>query len=169
MSEKMKNKKVLVTGSGTGLGREIALEFARQGAVVVLHYSQSIDGANSAVKEIQQAGGKATAFKADLRDVEQAIQLAKDAIHFMDGLDVLVNNAGITMTLEFDKVTPEQFDTLFNVNVRGHYFIIQTALPTRRRCNNQFLFCAWPKSLQRPFGLCRNQRRNYCIYSRTCS
>ena len=126
----MKNKNVLVTGSGTGLGREIALEFAREGANVVLHYSQSAEGALSAVKEIQQMGGKATAIKADLKDVEQAIKLATGAIEFLGGLDVLVNNAGITMTQEFEKVTPEQFDTLYNVNVRSAFFIIQTVLPT---------------------------------------
>jgi NAD(P)-dependent dehydrogenase (short-subunit alcohol dehydrogenase family) len=126
----MKNKKVLVTGSGTGLGREIALEFARHGADVVLHYAHSAEGANSAVEEIRQAGGNAIALKADLRYVDQAIKLASDAIDFLGGLDVLVNNAGITLTLEFEKVTPEQFDTLYNVNVRGPYFIMQTVLPT---------------------------------------
>lgn len=130
MLRKMEGKKVLVTGSGTGLGREIALEFARQGAVVALHYAHSADGAKSAVKEIQSAGGKATAIKADLREVDQAIKLSLDAIDFLGGMDVLVNNAGISMTLEFEKVTPEQFDTVYNVNVRGQYFITQTALPT---------------------------------------
>ena len=129
MLRKMEGEKVLVTGSGTGLGREIALEFARQGATVVLHYSHSSDGAESAVKEIQSAGGIAKAIKADFSEVDQAIQLTLDAIDFMGGLDVLVNNAGITMTLEFEQVTPEQFDTVYNVNVRAQYFIIQTALP----------------------------------------
>jgi NAD(P)-dependent dehydrogenase (short-subunit alcohol dehydrogenase family) len=130
MSGKMKDKKVLVTGSGTGLGREMALEFARQGAKVVLHYSQSADGAKSALKEIHSAGGKAIAIQADLREVDQAKKLALGALDFLGGLDVLVNNAGITMTLEFEKVTPEQFDTVYNVNVRSAYFIIQTVLPT---------------------------------------
>ncbi len=129
MSVQMKDKKVLVTGAGTGLGREIALEFARQGAVVVLHYSHDSDGAESAVKEIQSAGGSAKAIKADFNEVDQAIKLTSSAIDFMGGLDVLVNNAGITMTLEFEEVTPEQFDTVYNVNVRAQYFIIQTALP----------------------------------------
>lgn len=129
MSGKMVSKKVLVTGSGTGLGREIALEFAHQGASVVLHYSHSEDGAKSAREEIHQAGGKTTVIKADLTDVAQAKKLASDAIDFMGGLDVLVNNAGITMTLEFEKVTLEQFNTLYNVNVRSPFFMIQTVLP----------------------------------------
>jgi NAD(P)-dependent dehydrogenase (short-subunit alcohol dehydrogenase family) len=126
----MLKKKVLVTGSGTGLGREIALEFARQGAEVALHYAHSAEGAESAVQEIKSAGGKAAAFRADLREVENAKSLALHAIEFLGGLDVLVNNAGITMTLEFEKVTPEQFDTVYNVNIRGQFFVTQTALPT---------------------------------------
>ncbi|MCX6219641.1 MAG: glucose 1-dehydrogenase [Bacteroidia bacterium] len=130
MSEKkMYGKKVLVTGSGTGIGREVALEFARQGATVVLHYAHSADGAVSAVEEIRSAGGKGIAIKADLSDVSQAQRLALEAIEFLGGIDVLVNNAGITMTLEFEKVTPEQFDLLYNVNVRGQFFITQSILP----------------------------------------
>lgn len=125
----MKGKKVLVTGSGTGIGREIALEFARRGADVVLHYAHSADGALSAVEEIRSAGGKAMAIKADLNDVNQAIMLATQAVEFLDGMDVLVNNAGITMTLEFEKVTPEQFEMMYNVNVRAQFFITQTILP----------------------------------------
>ena len=81
------------------------------------------------MQEIQSLGGKAIAIKADFSEVDQAIKLTTSAIDFLGGLDVLVNNAGITMTLEFEQVTPEQFDTLYNVNVRAQYFIIQTALP----------------------------------------
>lgn len=129
MSESMIGRKVFVTGSGTGLGREIALEFARQGADVVLHYAHSKDGAESAVREIQSNGIRARAIKADLRNVDEAINLAKEAVEFLGGIDVLINNAGITMTLEFEKVRPDQFETLYNVNVKSQYFIIQTVLP----------------------------------------
>ncbi len=62
---KMAGKKVVVTGSGTGIGRGIALGMARQGAEVVLHYSRSAEGASSAVDEITKAGGKAVAYPAD--------------------------------------------------------------------------------------------------------
>ncbi len=127
---KLNNKLVLVTGSGTGIGREIALEFAREGASVALHYSHSAGGAESAVSEILSMGGKAKAFKADLQDVKQAKKLAIDAMEFLGGIDVVVNNAGISMTHEFEKVKPEQFDTLYNVNVKSPFFIIQTVLPT---------------------------------------
>lgn len=124
----MINKRVLVTGSGTGIGREVAIEFARAGASVALHYSHEAEGANLAVDEIRCAGGKAQAFSADFNDIEQALQLVRNAIGFLGGLDVLVNNAGITMNLPFEKVTPQQFDTLYNVNVRGMFFVTQAAV-----------------------------------------
>ena len=87
----MKGKRVLVTGSGTGIGREIGLEFAREGASVVFHYAHSEDGAASAVKEVHQADGKSAVFKADFNDIDSVKNLAKKSIEFLRGLDVLVN------------------------------------------------------------------------------
>ena len=129
-TRRMEGKRVLVTGSGTGIGRGVALEFAREGAAVVLHYAHSEAGAASAVDEIRSAGGTAEAFQADLADIEQVRALASQAIEFLGGLDVLVNNAGITMNKPFLQVTPEQFDTLYDVNIRGMYFLTQAAVPT---------------------------------------
>lgn len=125
---KMANKRVLVSGSGTGIGREVALEFARQGAAVAFHYAHSKAGAASAVEEVKASGGKAAAFGADIGDVNQTRELASQAIDFLGGLDVLVNNAGITMNMPFAEVLPEQFDTLYHVNIRGMFFLTQTAL-----------------------------------------
>ena len=129
-TRRMEGRRVLVTGSGTGIGRGVALEFAREGAAVVLHYAHSEAGAVSAVYEIRGAGGKAEVFQADLADIEQVQGLASQAIEFLGGLDVLVNNAGITMNKPFLEVTPEQFDTLYNVNIRGMYFLTQAAVPS---------------------------------------
>ncbi|MGD0093044.1 MAG: glucose 1-dehydrogenase [Planctomycetota bacterium] len=126
---KMAGKRVLVSGSGTGIGREVALEFARQGAAVAVHYSHSARGAQEAVAQIVSAGGRSAAFKANLESVPETRGLASQALEFLGGLDVLVNNAGITMNLPFAEVTPEQFDTLYHVNVRGMFFLTQAVLP----------------------------------------
>ena len=92
MSEqRMKGRRVLVTGAGTGIGGDVALEFAREGAAVALHYSHGADGANAAVAEIVDAGGKARAFQADFRDAQQAKTLPARAADFLGGLDVLVS------------------------------------------------------------------------------
>lgn len=125
MDGRLAGKKALVTGSGTGIGREIALEFAREGADVVLHYSHSDSGANSAVEEILDMGRKATAFRADFRCLDEIISLAEQAIGFLGGIDCLVNNAGITFNKPFLQVTEEQFDTAFQVNIRGQFFLTQ--------------------------------------------
>ena len=122
---RLAGKRALVTGSGTGIGREIALEFGRQGADVVLHYGHSAKGAESAAEEIKAMGVRSTAFKANFEKVEEALSLGERAMEFLGGIDCLVNNAGITMNRPFLKVKVEQFDTLLNVNFRSPFFIAQ--------------------------------------------
>jgi NAD(P)-dependent dehydrogenase (short-subunit alcohol dehydrogenase family) len=126
---KMQGRRVLVTGSDTGIGRGVALEFAREGAAVALHYPRDETALRATLAEIRRAGGKAEAFQADFNDVAQVKALAAQAIAFLGGLDVLVNNAGITMNMPFEAVTVEQFDTLYNVNIRGMFFVTQAAVP----------------------------------------
>lgn len=125
--DSMSGKRVLVTGAGTGIGRGVALAFANAGADVVLHYSHSGAGAQSAVESIQANGGRAAAMQADFNDLAQVKQVCAQALEFLGGIDVLVNNAGITMNKPFLEVTPEQFDTLYQVNVRGMFFATQAA------------------------------------------
>ncbi|MFV1966748.1 MAG: SDR family NAD(P)-dependent oxidoreductase [Pirellulaceae bacterium] len=122
---KLAGKCALVTGSGTGIGREIALEFARQGAHVVLHHAHSATGAESAVEEIQSMGRRSTAFKADFDNVDEVVELARQAVDFLGGIDCLVNNSGITFNKPFLQVTREQFDLLYHVNIRAQFFLTQ--------------------------------------------
>jgi NAD(P)-dependent dehydrogenase (short-subunit alcohol dehydrogenase family) len=128
----VKGKRVLVTGAGTGIGKGIALAFARSGASVALHYSHSASGAEEAVDEIRRTKGTAAAFAADFRSRDAVRGLARAAVSFLGGIDVLVNNAGITMTMPFDEVTDEQFDILYAVNVAAPFFLTQALLPGLR-------------------------------------
>ena len=129
-NRRMEGKRVLVTGAGTGLGRGIALDFAREGAAVAIHYAHSDEGARSAVDEIRAGGGRAEAFQADLNIIEEVQGLASRALEFLEGADVLVNNSGITMNKPFLETTPEQFDTLYNVNIRAMFFLTQAVVPS---------------------------------------
>jgi NAD(P)-dependent dehydrogenase (short-subunit alcohol dehydrogenase family) len=122
-------KKVLVTGAGTGIGREVALEFARQGADVVFHYSSSPDGALSGVAEAQKLGGRAAAFQADFSDLNHIDRLATESLDFLGGIDVLVNNAGITFNKPLLQTDPARFDKIYHVNVRAGLFLIQKVVP----------------------------------------
>jgi NAD(P)-dependent dehydrogenase (short-subunit alcohol dehydrogenase family) len=126
--QRLVNKRVLVTGAGTGIGRGIALECARAGATVAVHYSHSAEGAREVVKSIEEFGGRARAFGADFNDTDAVARLAAEVSEFLGGVDVLVNNSGITLNVPFDRITPEQFDTLYRVNVRAGFFLTQKLL-----------------------------------------
>lgn len=127
--KRMIGKRVLVTGAGTGIGKGVACEFARQGADVVLHYSHSKEGALRAVEEAREMGVRAEAFKTDFSSVEEVKELGRKTLEFLGGIDVLVNNAGITMNMPFEQVTVDQFDLLYQVNVRAQFFLTQSVLP----------------------------------------
>ncbi len=132
----MKGKKVLITGSGTGIGKGIALEFAERGADIVLHYAHSETGALEAVKIAEQFGVRAKAIKANFTDIEDVRRLGSEAADYLGGLDVLINNAGITMNVPFEKVAVDQFDTLYQVNVRSQFFLTQHVLPFLMKSGN---------------------------------
>jgi 3-oxoacyl-[acyl-carrier protein] reductase len=122
---RLHGKKALVTGSDTGIGYEIGLEFARQGADVVFHYIQSDESVKEAVAQVKAMGRKSSAFQADFDVLDQVFRLADQASEFLGGVNCLVNNAGVTMNRPFLKTTPEQFDKMFHINFRGQYFVTQ--------------------------------------------
>jgi NAD(P)-dependent dehydrogenase (short-subunit alcohol dehydrogenase family) len=125
----LEGRRALVTGAGIGIGREVALELARQGADVVLSYHASGDGAHSAVDEIQASGCRALAVGTDLRQTEACFALVDSAVAFLGGLDIVVNSAGRTDTTPFLQVTPDQFDSLMASNMRAQFFVAQRAVP----------------------------------------
>lgn len=120
---------ILVTGAGTGIGKDVAIEAARQGADAVLSYSNSTTGALEAVEEIKGMGRRATAIQADLGIVSECQRLVDEAATFLGGLDGLVNNAGVTLTLDFQEVTEEHFNRIYSLNIRGQFFTAQRAVP----------------------------------------
>ena len=129
MNIDLKNKGVLVTGSGTGIGREVALEFARSGANVAFHYSSSPIGAKSGVEEAVATGVHARAFQANFSDLDQVLRLAGEAQEFLGRIDILVNNSGITLNKPFLKVDPATFQKIYDVNIRAGYFLSQKVVP----------------------------------------
>ena len=122
-------KRVLVTGADTGIGRGVAKEFAAAGAKVAVHYPLGPEGAQETVAAIRAAGGQAEAFHADFNDFPQVPALAAAATAYLGGLDVLVNNSGITINKPFEQTTAAQFDILFNVNFKALFFLTQALLP----------------------------------------
>ena len=123
--DRLAGKRVLVTGAGTGIGREIALEFARQGSDVVLHYSHAPEGAETAAEEIRAMGRRTAIFKADFNEASMVTSLAEFALDFLGGIDCLINNAGISFNCPFLKITSDDLDVLFSVNFRSPFLLTQ--------------------------------------------
>src|SRR5689334_6283527 len=103
---RLEGKRALVTGSSKGIGAEIAKELAREGANVVINYNSDQEGGKAISKEIQDMGRRSLAVKADVGNSDEARSLVAQANEFLGGLDVLVNNAGITPWSKFLE-TPE--------------------------------------------------------------
>ncbi|WP_175163045.1 SDR family NAD(P)-dependent oxidoreductase [Paraburkholderia fynbosensis] len=107
-----------------------ALALARAGAQVLVHYSTGEKEAEAVVAEIRAAGGAAQKVAADLRDADGAHLLAKRVREVIGHrLDILVANAGVSRAASIEETTVEAFDTLFAVNVRAPYFLVQQLLP----------------------------------------
>jgi NAD(P)-dependent dehydrogenase (short-subunit alcohol dehydrogenase family) len=127
------NKRALVTGAGTGIGREIAVEFARQGADVVLHYVNETASVTEAAEQIRALGRRAEVMQADFSSIAAVQELGAKALAAFGGIDFLVNNAGITFNRPFLEVTPQQFDQLWQVNMRAQFFLTQAVVPDMLR------------------------------------
>jgi glucose 1-dehydrogenase len=119
----LEGRRVLVTGAGVGIGQAIAVELARQGARVCIHTSGSAPDETLAL-----ADGAAVAVRGDLSRVEDCVRVVDEAAAALGGLDGLVANAGITRELAFENTTPEDFDSLVNLNLRGCFFCAQRAV-----------------------------------------
>jgi 3-oxoacyl-[acyl-carrier protein] reductase len=125
----LKGKVALVTGASKGIGAAIARELAANGAAVAVNYSGSKAEAEKVVSEINQAGGKAIAVRANLADPDAIGPLVDKTVKALGPIDVLVNNAGVYDFGPIEQVTPEQFHKQFNLNVLGLLLTTQAALP----------------------------------------
>ncbi len=117
--------RVLVSGGGVGIGRGLALACAAAGADVVIHCYDELAGAASAEAEIKRMGRRVAVIPADLRRFTEVGRLAEQAILAMGGIDVLINNAGITATRPFLEVQEDWFDSYLAVNLKATYFLTQ--------------------------------------------
>jgi len=141
-----RGKVAAVTGAGRGLGREFALLLARRGASVVVNdigvsadearygsaATASPDGrdpARDVAEEINRAGGRAVANVADVSEPGGAQSIVDDALRAFDGLDIVINNAGIVITREFGDLTVDELDKCYAVHVRGPFLVCKAAWP----------------------------------------
>jgi NAD(P)-dependent dehydrogenase (short-subunit alcohol dehydrogenase family) len=123
----LKSRNALVTGAGIRLGRAIAYGLVRRGVNVAIHYFHSAHGARQSAVEGEAAGVRVALLEADLADAAQAEALAGRAAAALGGLDILVNSAGIMERRPLAEVTPEDWDRVMNLNLRGAFFVAKGA------------------------------------------
>lgn len=120
-------RKALVTGAGLGIGQGIAIELARAGYDVAVHYASSREGADHTVAECESHGSRAFAIGGNLREVATCFRVVEEAAELLGGLDALVNNSGVTRAVNFFDTDQELFDEQFDINIRGYFFCAQRA------------------------------------------
>lgn len=113
------SKTVLITGASRGIGKAIALEYAKLGTNVVCNYVKSKEKAQSLVDEIKAFGGHALAIQADVSVFDQAKKLVDQSIEHFGKLDVLINNSGITKDQLMLRMNEDDFDKVIEVNLKG--------------------------------------------------
>lgn len=129
----LKNKTIIITGSSRGIGREIALKCANQGANLVIVGKSATEGKLpgtifSVAEEVEKAGGKALALQVDVRDENQVEAMVAKTVEKFGGVDVLINNAGAIQLTPLEHTPPKRMDLMLDINVRAvllcsHYCI----------------------------------------------
>lgn len=121
----LENKVALVTGASRGIGREIALTLAREGACVIVNYNGSKERAQEVVDTILAQGGKAVAYQCSVSDFDACQEMIQSLIKEYGHIDILVNNAGITRDNLIMKMKEEDFDAVIQTNLKGTFNTIR--------------------------------------------
>lgn len=120
------NRVVLVTGASQGIGQATAIAFAQHGATVVVNYHRNDAGAEETKHKIDNLNGKCVLKKVDIGEPKQVRQMVENIEDQVGPISVLVNNAAAFSRSHFLETTLDEFDVVFNTNVRGLYFLSQT-------------------------------------------
>lgn len=115
----LENKLAIITGATRGIGRGIAVEFAKQGANIAFTYSSSVDAATALEKELTDIGVKAKGYQSNAANFDAAQELAKEVLKEFGAIDILVNNAGITKDNLLMRISEDDFDKVIDVNLKS--------------------------------------------------
>ena len=132
----LQGKCAVITGASRGIGREIALKYAKEGANIVLNYRNSETEALQLKEELDKLGSDTLIVKANVSNFEEAEKLIKEAKEAFGRVDILVNNAGITKDNLIMRMKEEDFDSVIDVNLKGAFNCLKAVTPImiRQKC-----------------------------------
>lgn len=146
----LKDKTVLITGASRGIGKAIALRLAREGAHIVIAAKSVEENPKlggtifSAAEEVERAGGKALAVQCDIRSEEQVQNVIDKAVERFGGIDIVVNNASAISLTTTEKTDPKRFDLMYDINVRGTFFVTRACIPHLKKSSNAHILTLSP-------------------------
>ncbi len=124
----LENKTAIITGATRGIGRGIAIEYAKQGANIAFTFSSSVDAAKSLEQEITSFGVKAKGYQSNAADFDAAQELAKEVLKEFGSIDILINNAGITKDNLLMRISEEDFDKVIEVNLKSVFNLTKAVI-----------------------------------------
>lgn len=119
----------VVTGAGTGIGKGIAVELAKRGVQVMIHYNSSDAGAKDTLSRIEEVGGVAAIVQANASSHEEIRKMMHAAAERFGSIDILVNNAALQLNFDFLEYKDSDFERLMNVNLKGYWQCMQEVVP----------------------------------------
>jgi citronellol/citronellal dehydrogenase len=164
----LKNKTIIITGASRGIGREVALACAAEGANIVIAAKSDqphpkLDGTiHSVVKEVEEAGGRGLAVKVDVRSEEDIDNLIAKTVEKFGGIDAIINNAGAIALAGVESTPLKKLDLMMQVNFRAVFLLSQKALPYLKKSENGHILSFSP-----PLDLDRRWMRNHSPYTLT--
>ena len=129
-SGKLTGKAAVITGGDSGIGRAVAIAYAREGADVLISYLSEDDDARDTARLVEEAGRKAVLVRGDLDTAEQCRKVINTAVEEFGKVDILVNNAAFQMDREsIEEIPDEEWEYTFKVNINAMFFLVKAALP----------------------------------------
>jgi len=133
-SGRLDGKKAIITGGDSGIGRAVALAFAREGADVLVSYLIEDDDANETKRLVESAGRKCVLVRGDISKADHCRKVIDEAVRAFDRIDVLVNNAAHQMSFEsLDDISDEEWDYTFATNISAMFYLTKAAVPHMKR------------------------------------
>ncbi|AIC30374.1 short-chain dehydrogenase protein (plasmid) [Rhizobium etli bv. phaseoli str. IE4803] len=129
-SERLKGKRAIITGGDSGIGRAVAIAYAREGADLLISYLDEDEDADETKRLVEQAGRKAVLVSGDIQDPAHCRQIVETAVKELGGIDILVNNAAHQASFKsIDEISDEEWELTFKVNIHAMFYLTKAAVP----------------------------------------